>query len=426
MTDNDKKKGLVSQSIIYLIANLLNAAIPFALLPVLTRVLSPSEYGEIAMFQTSIAALGAFIGLSVQGAALRKFYDKGQNENLAEFIGTCVQILLITAVITCVMIFVFSGVLQDYTSIAFSWLIFVVVVCVSDFLVQIRLTQWQVRGKAVNFGLLQLARTLSNLVLSLVFVLVMLKGADGRILGVTLTAVLFGLIAILSLRYDNLIKFFQFRSDYYKEALSFGIPLIPHVSGAFLISSADRFFINAVTGMESAGLYMVAVQLAMGVAIVFDSFNRAYAPWLYGKLSTPEPAGHAKIVRFTYIYFALLLLLIPLAFLIGPYVLIFIAGERYAAAAEVIGLLVTGQIFGGMYLMVTNYVFYSKRVGYLSLITISSGLLNLFLLSLLLPKIGLTGAALAFAISMFIQFILTWFLAAKRHPMPWLKIIVPV
>lgn len=426
MTDNDKKKGLISQSIIYLVANLLNAAIPFALLPVLTRVLAPSEYGQIAIFQTSIAALGAFIGLSVQGATLRKFYDQGQTEDLAAFIGTCVQILLITALIASGVIFVFSDTLQGYTGITLSWLLFVVTICLSDFLVQIRLTQWQVRGKAVHFGVLQVARTILNLLLTLLFVLVMLKGADGRVMAITLTALLFGLIAVLSLRSDNLIKFLKLRPDYYKEALSFGIPLIPHVSGAFLISSADRFLINSALGMNSAGLYMVAAQLAMGAAMVFDSFNRAYAPWLYGKLSTPEPAGHAKIVRFTYIYFALLLLLIPLAFLVGPYVLIFIAGERYAAAAEVIGLLVTGQIFGGMYLMVTNYVFYSKRVGYLSLITISSGLLNLLLLSLLLPKIGLTGAALAFAISMFIQFILTWFLAAKRHPMPWLKIIVPV
>ena len=426
MTNYIKNKRLISQSIIYLVSNLLNAAIPFALLPVLTRVLSPSQYGEIAMFQTSIAALGAFIGLSVQGAALRKFYDSGLNDNLAEFIGTCLQILVITSATGCVIIFVFKSVLQDFTGVALSWLICVVIVCFADFIVQIRLTQWQARGRAVNFGLLQLARTLSNLLLSLLFVLVMLKGAEGRMLGVTLTAVLFGLIALLSLRYDNLIKFIQFRLNYYKEALRFGVPLIPHVSGAFLISSADRFFINASAGLESAGIYMAAVQLSMGLAIVFDSFNRAYAPWLYGKLSSPKPDEHTKIVKFTYIYFAFLLTMIPVAFLIGPHVLILIAGDKYSEASEVVGLLVTGQIFGGMYLMVTNYVFYSKRVGFLSSITIFSGLVNLFLLSQLLPKIGVKGAALAFAISMFIQFILTWFLAAKRYPMPWLKTGVPV
>lgn len=407
-----------------MVSNVLNAAIPFGLLPVLTRVLSPSEYGQIAMFQTSIAALGAFVGLSVQGAALRKFYDKGENENLAEFIGTCIQILLITTAVACFIIFVFSDTLQDHLGITLSWLIFVAIICATDFLVQIRLTQWQVRGKAVNFGLFQLARTLFNLLLSLFFVLVILKGADGRIFGITFTALLFGLISIFSLRYDHLIKFFHIRLEYYREALSFGIPLIPHVAGALLISSADRFYINSQIGVEATGIYMVAVQFAMGLAIVFDSFNRAYAPWLYEKLSTPNPVESTNIVKYTYIYFAFLLLLIPIAFLMGPPVLIFIAGEKYAGATEVIGLLITGQIFGGMYLMVTNYVFYSKRVGYLSLITISAGLINLYVLSLLLPKVGLTGAAIAFSISMFIQFILTWFLAAKRHPMPWLKIIV--
>lgn len=417
-----KKKNLSSQAIIYLIANLLNAVIPFALLPLLTRVLSPNEYGEIAMFQTVTAALSAFIGLSVQGAALRKFYDKNKNQNLADFIGTCLQILIITSIFVIILIYIFSDVLNYYTKINLNWLLFAVVVCVSDFLVQIRLSQWQIRGKAIHFGVLQITRTIFNVVLSLIFIMLMLKGADGRILGITYAAIVFGFITILSLRHDKLINFFQFRLDYFKEALSFGIPLIPHVSGALLISASDRFYINAALGSQSTGIYMVSVQLAMVFAIVFDSFNRAFAPWLYEQLGKPILATQIKIVRFTYVYFILLILLIPLAFLLGPHLLIFIAGDNYAAAGEIIGLLVTGQIFGGMYMMVTNYVFYSKRTGYLSLITILSGLFNLMLLNLLLPRLGLGGAALAFTISMFIQFILTWFLAAKRFPMPWLTI----
>lgn len=53
----------------YLVSNILNAIIPFALLPVLTRYLSPEEYGEVAMFQTLLGAMTAFVGLSMAGAA---------------------------------------------------------------------------------------------------------------------------------------------------------------------------------------------------------------------------------------------------------------------------------------------------------------------------------------------------------------------
>ena len=80
-----------------------------------------------------------------------------------------------------------------------------------------------------------------------------------------------------------------------------------------------------------------------------------------------------------------------------------------------------GQVFNGMYLMVTNYIFFSKRTGLLSIATMFSGVVNLVLLLILIRQFGLEGAAYAFCISMGLRFLLTWFVAQKRHPMPWLK-----
>src|SRR5690606_34839927 len=70
-----RNPSLASGASIYLLSNILNAALPFALLPILTRYLGPAQYGEVAMFQTFLATLAAFTGLSVQGAAARKYYD---------------------------------------------------------------------------------------------------------------------------------------------------------------------------------------------------------------------------------------------------------------------------------------------------------------------------------------------------------------
>ena len=59
--------------------------------------------------------------------------------------------------------------------------------------------------------------------------------------------------------------------------------------------------------------------------------------------------------------------------------------------------------------MVTNYIFIPKKpVCSLSFTSISSGLLNFFLLLLFIPILGLQGAAIAFAISMGVRFLLTW------------------
>ncbi len=96
-----------------------------------------------------------------------------------------------------------------------------------------------------------------------------------------------------------------------------------------------------------------------------------------------------------------------------------VAGDGFAAAGAVIGWLLLGQVFGGMYLMVTSYVFYAKRTGLLSAITVASALLNILLLMFLTPKLGIEGAGMAFSIAMATRFLLTWWAAHRSHPMPW-------
>jgi len=81
-------------------------------------------------------------------------------------------------------------------------------------------------------------------------------------------------------------------------------------------------------------------------------------------------------VCLTYAYFAAALLMAGIMFLFGPLIVRLLAGPRYAEAGTVIGWIALGHAFGGMYLMVTNYVFYSKRTGLLSLSTISAGIIN--------------------------------------------------
>ncbi|MCF2307378.1 hypothetical protein GLP26_16540 [Photobacterium carnosum] len=85
---------------------------------------------------------------------------------------------------------------------------------------------------------------------------------------------------------------------------------------------------------------------------------------------------------------------------------------------SIVGLIFLGQIFGGMYLMINNYLFYEKKTMLISTITIVSGIIHLLLLSLFSYYWGLTGAALSFCLSKCIQFLLTWLNVYKMTAIP--------
>jgi len=252
----------------------------------------------------------------------------------------------------------------------------------------------------------------------LVLIVALAQGAVGRIHAQACIVILSAILALYLLAKDRLLAW-SWRPLYTREALLFGVPLIPHVAGTYLLNAADRLVINHELGLAQAGIYMTAVQLAMAMAIVFDAINKAYVPWLFERLKRNQFEEKRQIVRWTYIYFGMALGAAGAAFLIGPYAVTFIAGAQYAQAGKVIGLLALGQAFGGMYLMVTNYIFYSKRTGLLSIATICSALIDIVLLLLLVNKFGTLGAAWAFVISMAMRFVLTWAIAQRRHAMPW-------
>lgn len=418
-----KGKSLLSGAAIYLFANVLNAAVPFLLLPILTRYLDPAEYGKVAMFQTLVAALAALVGLNVQGAASRKFFDEdAQGEGLRLFIGSCFQVLLLSSLAVLAVVAVFHDLLSSWLGIPAEWLYLSIGVSVASFIVNMRLGQWQVRRQAKAYGVLQVTQSLAIMLMSIGFVVVLSAGAEGRVWAQLLAVFCASLIACGLLYKDRLVHFLSWRPNYIKEALAFGVPLIPHVVGAFLLFSVDRFVINSEFGLEAAGLYMVAVQISLVLGVLFDSVNKAYVPWLFERLSRGDESGSHQLIKYSYFYFLLLLSLALLAFWLGPVVVRLFAGEQYAMAGTLIGWLALGQSFKGMYFTVTGYIFYQKKTSILSLITIVSGGINLAGLLVGISLCGLEGAAIAFAVAMACQFIFSWMFAAKVHPMPWLGV----
>lgn len=400
----------------------MNCLIPFILLPILTRYLSSEEYGELAMFTVWISFITVFCGLNVNSSANRKYYELKENMNsLAIYIGNCILILLVCSS----FIFLISNFLVELLSntlgIREPLIMVGVIIAFCNVLIQIRLGQWQVSQHPIQFGVFLISLSLSNLLISLYLVVNLNMQVDGRVLGILSSAVIFLFVAIILLKIDKLLVF-RANIKYIKEAVRFGAPLIPHVVGAFLLLSIDRAFISYKLGLDSAGVYMVAVQFSLAVSVILDSINKAFSPWLFNILNEENDYEKKKVVSVTYLLYGLILLGVLISFLVSEYLVRLIVGSEFIVAAEIVPFLVFGQGVRGMYLLVTNYMFYAKKTKIISYVTISSGLLNVILLSFLIDIFGIIGAPYSFIASMVVQWLATWYFANKYVRMPWSNI----
>jgi O-antigen/teichoic acid export membrane protein len=69
-----------------------------------------------------------------------------------------------------------------------------------------------------------------------------------------------------------------------KRTFVFLFPLTFSVLGLYLMGTIDRIFISNMLGLESAGIYNVAITMAIIINMVYDSIIKALNPILYQNL----------------------------------------------------------------------------------------------------------------------------------------------
>jgi len=415
------RSPLIRQASIYLGSSVFASSVPFLLLPILTSHLSPEEYGLVAVFTVWSSFLTAFCGLNVVGYANRRYFDfLEKRDQYKTVLYVCMLILLWSSCFVITIVFLFNDEISALINLPKNWLLYGVVFASSTFIYKLRLGQWQVREQSTHYAFFEGFKAIVDFSLSFYFVVYAEAGAVGRVWGYMITMVIFASIAVFLLVKDRLLAFKTIEnSESVKSALRFGVPLMPHVLGLFLLNMVDRAVISNVLNLEKAGIYMVAAQIGMVISLVLQAVNKAYVPWLFRKLKIGEYKQKIKIVKFTYFYYAVLFVFVGLAFSLDKGFILIAIDERYSEVIYLIPWIFLAQAFKGGYLTVTNYLFYEKRTGELATITIICGLINVALLVYLTSHYQLVGAAWSFVISMFLQWVTTWFVANKRHPMPW-------
>lgn len=413
-------RALFGSALVYTLTNALSAGVPFLMLPVLTRVLQPEEYGLVAMFGVVVGVLGALTGLNVHGAVGVRFFQQDRVD-LPRYVGTCLAILLASTLVVAGLVAALLPWLRDWTQLPGSWLLVAVLVSGAQFVTQTQLVLWQSARQPWRFAGLRLSQAGLDAALSLALVLGAGWAWEGRAGGIALAALAAAAAALVLLWRSGAATLPPSREQA-RDALAFGVPLVPHALGGLLIAMVDRFMITNLLDVASTGIYMVALQIGMVLGLFTDAFNKAFAPWLMESLRQPSADRDRRIVRWTYVYFAGVTAAALLLGWLAPGLLGVLVGEKYRAAAPVVVFITLGYAFGGMYYMVTNYVFFAGHTGRLAAVTLGCGVLNVAASWWLLQRHGLVGAAQAFMLAQATLFLGTWALAQRSRPMPWLPL----
>lgn len=405
---------------IYSLANVINASIPFLLLPVLTSKLMPSEYGYLTLVQVLIALSIPFIALNIHGLFLVKSTKLSKDE-FKNFVSTVVWLPFLGFTFLEFCSLLFGGYISEQLGVSHYWLLVAPVVAfmqVTPFFVAVL---FQAKQQPYQYGIYKVTWTLIIFIMALMFVLTMNLGWEGVIYAFLVANIIFTLVGFIIFYKIGLLHF-HISKEFTREALFFGVPLIPYALLVAFLPMVDRFILMNAQGADFVGIYSVAYQISGAVLILMSSINQAWAPNLFSRLNMkPKENEKKEIVLLSYKIMVAMTGLYLIFIAIYPYIYSLFIDPKYFQGMELVPIIALGFLLQGFYFVVTNYVFYVKKTLYLTIIMILIFILVVAINILMVPIYGMLATAYTLVAGYFMLFILTWLTANRVYPMPWFR-----
>ena len=386
-------------------------------MPVLTRALSPADYGMVINFFLLVTLSTSLAGLSVHGAVAVSWFQRNDMD-FPRLVGTALA-LATASTLTCGLLLLGGAlVLKLPFDLPSRFWFLAAINAGATVIVGVRAALWQSQGEALRAATLQVVAAVLNVGFSLVCVFVLSLGGEGRIYGSAAAAVLCASVATWLLFAKGDARWEAARIDL-RKLLRFGVPLIPHALGSALLFTADRFSVSSLLGREAIGIYGTAAQIGMAMNILGDALVKAGSPWMFGQMATRSARGRLRVVGATYALIPVWMLIAVALWLALKATGSWVLGARYAAAIDLSLWFLMGGAVSAIYFNIAGLFFFTSKTEWLSLATLGTAAVAVVLAPLLARQFGLTGGALAFLIVQICALLTAWLLSVRIQPMPW-------
>ena len=182
-----------------------------------------------------------------------------------------------------------------------------------------------------------------------------------------------------------------------KKILVYGVPFIPASVAYWIFSSADRVMLEHMSGLESVGIYTVAVSLSVVMSLVAGAIGQAWSP--HAIKAYEEDPEDAKIlyIKFLNVLIAIGLFIILCASLVGKELIELFFPPNYNHVFYPLLFLLIGIGFQITTQVTAAGISIAKKTIYFLYITFFVAVVNIGLNYLLIPYFQETGASIATA-----------------------------
>lgn len=395
----DRIRPLLKDTALYGAGDIAVRALAFLILPVVTRIFLPADYGILELTATAASILGAFLMLGISSGAQQMYFDHKDPEIQAEYISSGLWFLLAwSAVGTAVLLAAgrpLSAILYGAEHPAYLRLALLALPC--TLVIAYCKDVLRLQFAPGRFALVSVVAGFLGLGLSLYLCLVHGYALRGYLTGALVGAAVAATLAILFIRRDLRLRFSRSR---WREMFGLGIGLVPAGFAYLVFDVSDRFFLRAYASLTEVGLYSLAIRVSGLMQLPLLAFAQAWSPYAY---KYRQESGHQEFFRRAFLYvlvlfsgFALLLTAV------AEEIIRVMTPGAYHGAGAAVGPLALALVAQASTQVSMLGICFARKTWFLSLHAGITAAANLGLNFLLIPRYGAVGAAVATALSYFL------------------------
>lgn len=419
MEQKKKKDSVLKSFIEYFYGNFVVLLLGFISLPLNTYLFSTDQYGRTAMFTTAVSIIYIFAILGLDQSYIRFFHKSGICKKRLFMQCLCYPVIII--LILGVLYFCFADIFNQFlfgeSSLDVTLLVisYTVISVFERFLfLNIRMEQ---NGKL--YSNLNILSKVLYLILIVLFAGIL--GDDFRVFMYAMTLPLFIVTVICGIRF--MIRNAQVKTGQHdvtkKQLLSYGIPFVPMLLMEWLLASMDKWSITYFQGFATTGIYAAAMQI-MTILLTFKiTYVAFWAPLAMEKYE--KESDEICKAFFADMFLKVQFLCMSAAFLLTIFrgIIVLIFEKDYREAIQIIPFLSLMPILSILFEMTGQGVKFVGKIKYFNYASLAAIVCNLVGNTLLVPRLGGIGAAIATAATYVVYFAIGTYYSKKCYPVSY-------
>ena len=405
-------KGAKSSLALFL-ASVITHGISYVVTPVYTRLLPSEIFGQTNVFMTWLQIFGIIAMFSLANGVFNNGMSDWPDKRDEYSFSLLVLSNIITVAFSIIVISIYP-IVKRYIGIDLKYVLLMLFL----FLFQPAYNFWAVRQRYEYKYKYVVFWTICCAILSpLVSIIWILFSKDSDVLLARIFGAEIPLVIVYICFYVYIAKKAKFHvnKQYWKAALLFNLPLIPHYLSMYLLNSSDKLMISNLINNSATAYYSVAYSVAAVATIVWTAINSSLIPFTYEKCKEKDYKSIHKVATPIITLFAVACLFV---IMLAPEVVAVMATAEYKEAIYAIPPIVGGVFFQIQYFMYANIVYFYKRPKYVMIASVVSTILNLILNFLFIPMFGYIAAGYTTLFCYMIQALIDYFAMRKVAPQP--------